>query len=96
MKNIKTDSKSSKLISEDKKEMPYNPKVTEQDKQVLHEKGRSLNEGQDKNLSNRQNVDFTPDELDIPASNDTRVKNKEALVDEENMQYNQKGASDDN
>ncbi|WP_051201466.1 hypothetical protein [Christiangramia portivictoriae] len=96
MKKIKTESKSAKLISEDKKEIPYNPEVTKQDKQVLHEKGRSLNEGQDKDLSNRQDVDFTPDELDIPASNDARAKNKTELVDEENMQYNQKGASDAN
>ena len=96
MKKIKTESKSSKLNNKDKKDMPYNPEVTEQDKQVLHEKGRSLNEGQDKDLSDRQDVDFTPDELDIPASNDARAKNKTELVDEENMQYNQKGASDTN
>ena len=78
-------------------DLPYNPEITSEDKQALNKKGRSMNKGQDKDLDeNRERkADFTPDELDIPASNDTKPQDKSELVDEENMQYNKKGARED-
>lgn len=73
-------------------DLPYNPEVTSEDRQALNAKGKSMNKGQDKDLDRKRETDFTPDELDIPASNDAKPDDKSALVDEENMQYNKKGA----
>ncbi|WP_405198734.1 hypothetical protein [Christiangramia sp. LLG6405-1] len=96
MKKVKTESSSSKLVQSDKKDLPYNPEITNEDKEALNEKGRSMNKGQDKDLDQKEQVDFTPDELDIPASNDTKPEDKTELVDEENMQFNKKGANGEN
>lgn len=96
MKKVKTESSSSKLVQSDKKDLPYNPEITKEDKEALNEKGRSMNKGQDKDLDHKENVDFTPDELDIPASNDSKPEDKTDLVDEENMQFNKKGAKGEN
>ncbi|TQI70823.1 hypothetical protein JM79_1748 [Gramella sp. Hel_I_59] len=96
MKKVKTESSSSKLVQSDKKDLPYNPEITKEDKEALNEKGRSMNKGQDKDLDKKEHVDFTPDELDIPASNDTKLEDKTELVDEENMQFNKKGAKGEN
>lgn len=76
-------------------DLPYNPEVTKEDKQALNEKGRSMNKGQDKQLDRDKNVDFTAEEMDIPASNDSKPEDKSQLVDEENMQYNEKGSRPD-
>jgi len=94
MKKVKTESSSSKLVQSDKKDLPYNPEVTKEDKEALNEKGRSMNKGQDKDLDQKEQVDFTPDELDIPASNDSKLRDKTDLVDEENMQFNKKGSKE--
>jgi len=96
MKKVKTESSSSKLVQSDKKDLPYNPEITNEDKEALNEKGRSMYKGQDKDLDQKEQVDFTPDELDIPASNDTKPEDKTELVDEENMQFNKKGANGEN
>ena len=95
MKKVKTESSSSKLVQSDKKDLPYNPEITKEDKEALNEKGRSMNKGQDKDLDQKEQVDFTPDELDIPGSNDSRPEDKTDLVDEENMQFNNKGAKEE-
>ena len=92
MKKVKTESSSSKLVQSENDDLPYNPEITKEDKEALNEKGRSMNKGQDKDLDRKEQVDFTPDELDIPASNVTKPKHKTELVDEENMQFNKKGA----
>ncbi|GAA4323282.1 hypothetical protein GCM10023115_51880 [Pontixanthobacter gangjinensis] len=76
-------------------DLPYNPEVTSEDKQALNEKGRSMNKGQDKDLDRKREVDFTAVEMDVPASNESKPRKKSELVDEENMQYNQKGARPD-
>lgn len=96
MKKVKTESSSSKLVQSDNKDLPYNPDITQEDKEALNEKGRSMNKGQDRELDHKEKVDFTPDELDIPASNDSRPEDKTDLVDEENMQFNNKGAKGEN
>jgi len=96
MKKVKTESSSSKLVQSDNKDLPYNPEITKEDKEALNEKGRSMNKGQDKDLDQKEQVDFTPDELDIPASNETKPEDKTDLVDEENMQFNKKGAKGEN
>lgn len=76
-------------------DMPYNPEVTKEDKQALNEKGRSMNKGQDKDLDRERDVDFTADELDIPASNSNLPKEEGQIPDEQNWQYNKKGARPD-
>lgn len=76
-------------------DLPYNPEVTNEDMQALNDKGKSMNKGQDKDLDRQRKTDFTPDELDIPASNDAKPNDGTDLVDEENMQYNKKGARPD-
>lgn len=95
MKKVKTESSSSKLIQSDNKDLPYNPDITQEDKEALNEKGRSMSKGLDRELDHKEKVDFTPDELDIPASNDSRLEDKTDLVDEENMQFNNKGAKEE-
>lgn len=75
--------------------LPYNPEITSEDRQALNDKGKSMNKGQDKDLDRNRATEFTPDELDIPASNDSKPKDRTDLVDEENMQYNEKGARPD-
>ncbi len=76
-------------------DLPYNPEVTGEDKQALNEKGRSMNKGQDKALDDREApVDFTANELDIPASNDAKPPKEGKIPDEQNWQYNDKGSRD--
>ena len=96
MEKVKTESSSSKLVQSDNKDLPYNPDITQEDKEALNEKGRSMNKAQDRELDHKEKVDFTPDELDIPASNDTKPEDKTDRVDEENMQFNKKGAKGEN
>ncbi|MCB7480128.1 hypothetical protein [Christiangramia sediminis] len=76
-------------------DMPYNPEVTKEDKQALNAKGRSMNKGQDKALDRKRDVDFTADELDVPASNANLPDKEGRIPDEQNWQYNKKGARPD-
>ncbi|MGA8854193.1 MAG: hypothetical protein WB492_08460 [Christiangramia sp.] len=73
-------------------DLPYNPELTKEDEQALNDKNRSMNKGQDKQLDRDKDVDFTAEKMDIPASNDSKPTDKSELVDEENMQYNEKGS----
>ena len=75
-------------------DLPYNPDITSEDEQALNDKGQSMNKGQDADLdkNRKRDADFTADELDVPASNDSKKRDKSELVDEENMQYNKKGS----
>ena len=77
-------------------DLPYNPEVTNEDMQALNKKGRSMNKGQDKALDRDQPVDFSAGNMDIPNSNNAKVKDESQLVDEENMQFNAKGSRTDN
>ncbi len=75
--------------------LPYNPDITSEDKQALNDKGKSMNKGQDAAKNRKREADYTANELDVPASNDNKPQNRSELVDEENMQYNKKGARED-
>ncbi|TBW29169.1 hypothetical protein [Gramella sp. KN1008] len=76
-------------------DLPYNPDITNEDKQALNEKGRSMNKGQDKALDRDRPVDFTAEEMDVPASNDANPDKEGQIPDEQNWQYNKKGARPD-
>ena len=78
-------------------DLPYNPDITSEDEQALNDKGRSMNKGQDAELdkNRKRDADFAAEELDVPASNDSKNRDRSELVDEENMQYNKKGARKD-
>jgi len=82
-------------MSQEEKNKKYDSDITAEDKQALNEKGRSMNNGQDKDLDREKPVDFTADNLDIPGSNQTAKDDKEKLVDEENYRFNKKGAPED-
>ncbi|MDX1543194.1 MAG: hypothetical protein R3214_04535 [Christiangramia sp.] len=73
-------------------DLPYNPEVTQEDKQALNEKGRSMNKGQDKALDRKQPVDFTAEEMDVPGSNTEGSARDGNIPDEQNWQYNKKGS----
>lgn len=72
-------------------DLPYNPEVTKEDKQALNEKGRSMNKGQDKALDREEDVDFTGENLDIPASNNDETGQGKEIPDAQNAQYNKRG-----
>lgn len=76
-------------------DLPYNPDVTKEDEQALNEKGRSMNKGQDKELDRDEPVDFTADNLDIPASNNEKPEGGTQIPDEENRQFNKRGSRPD-
>lgn len=73
-------------------DLPYNPEVTKEDKQALNEKGRSMNKGQDQALDRERPVDFTAKEMDVPESNQNKTSEEGNIPDEQNWQYNKKGA----
>ena len=75
-------------------DLPYNPEVTGEDKEALNEKGRSMNKGQDQALDRDKPVDFSADELDIPAGGENDPE-KGDLPDEQNWQFNRKGSRED-
>lgn len=71
--------------------LPYNPEVTDEDKEALNKKGRSMNKGQDKTLDRERPVDFTEKDMDIPTSNANRSSKPGEIPDEENRQFNHHG-----
>ncbi|SHF55011.1 hypothetical protein SAMN05444483_101556 [Salegentibacter echinorum] len=79
------------MSKKDKNEETYNSDITAEDKQALNKKGRSMNKGQDKDLDDKEQVDFTAEELDIPGSRDSNPSKTNNLVDEENYRFNKKG-----
>lgn len=87
---------SDKLRNEDdkrKENLPYNPDITNEDKQALNEKGHSMNMGQDKDLANREReVDFTGKDLDIPGREERDTSTGTGIPDEDNYQFNRRGS----
>ena len=73
------------------KDLPYNPNITNEDKQALNEKGRSMNKNQDKELDRQKDVDFTGKNLDIPGSNYDGTSKQKDIPDEANRQFNERG-----
>lgn len=80
------------MSKKDKNKETYNSDITAEDKQALNKKGRSMNKGQDKDLDDKEQVDFTAEELDIPGSRSSKPDKTNNLVDEENYRFNKKGA----
>lgn len=81
---------------QNKKNLPYNPDITNEDRQALNEKGNSMNMGQDKDLANRERkVDFTGKDLDIPGRNERDTSSGNNIPDEDNYQFNQRGSRPD-
>lgn len=72
--------------------LPYDPNINSDDKQALHDKNLSMNQNQDKPLAERENVDFSGEELDIPGSDESDTSNEGTdIPDEENFQFNERG-----
>ncbi|UJH91580.1 hypothetical protein LZ575_02340 [Antarcticibacterium sp. 1MA-6-2] len=40
----------------EKNDLPYDPNINKDDLQALHQKGRSMNQGQDKSLAERERL----------------------------------------
>lgn len=90
MESKKNKGQKEKLKKEEK--LPYDPNINKDDEQALHDKNLSMNQNQDKPLADRENVDFTAEELDIPGRNDTDTSDEGTdLPDEENFQFNERG-----
>lgn len=87
---------------QNKKDLPYNPDITKEDKQALNVKGHSMNMGQDKELANRErdvdftgkerDVDFTGKEMDIPGREERDTSTGTGIPDEDNYQFNKRGS----
>lgn len=81
----------------EKNDLPYDPNINKDDLQALHQKGLSMDQGQDKSLAERDRpADFTAKDLDIPGRNERDTTHKESgIPDEENYQFNQRGSRTD-
>lgn len=101
MSDKKNQPKANKPIREDdhieKNDLPYDPNINSDDMQALHDKGLSMDQGQDKPLAERKRpVDFTGKDLDIPGRNEADTTHDGAdIPDEENYQFNERGARTD-
>lgn len=98
MSNKKNQPKANKPIRKEDNieinDLPYDPNVNSDDIQALHERGLSMDQGQDKALADRERpVDFTAKDLDIPGRNEADTTHNGAdNPDEENYQFNKRGA----
>lgn len=101
MSNKKNQSKANKPIRKDDniegKDLPYDPNINDDDMQALQDKGLSMDQGQDKPLAERKRpVDFTGKSLDIPGRNEADTTHDGPdIPDEENFQFNERGARKD-
>lgn len=76
-----------------KEKLPYNPDITDDDQQALQDKGLSMDQGQDKDLADRDRpVDFTGKNLDIPGREERDTSTGTGIPDEDNYQFNQRGS----
>lgn len=80
---------------ETSKDLPYDPNINSDDKQVLHDKDLSMDQDQDKPLTERDEpVDFTGEEMDIPGSEESDTTDEGTdIPDEENLQFDKRGIS---
>ena len=98
MKTPKTQAKEkSTLDTQNKNEkLPYNPNITEHDKEILSQDNIHGDGGDDQQLRDRETkVDFAGEDLDIPGRNQAK-KTKTWLRDEENQLFSQGGDTKDN
>lgn len=88
-------------LKKKKEKLPYNPEITEEDKEKLGDVAQNLrnDSGDDLLLKNRKKkIDFTGKDLDIPGSQENKKKRKKAgkLKDEENELYSQGSEENEN
>ncbi|HET8884891.1 MAG TPA: hypothetical protein VFM70_00910 [Salinimicrobium sp.] len=95
--NDNTRNKHLKAEEKSDNKLPYNPDITEEDKNMLHEKGQSMDTGRDKFLAEREEpVNFSRDDLDIPTGENDDPSNKNKKIpDEENEQFERRGSRTD-
>lgn len=83
--------------SHKREDLPYNPNVTEHDKDILRQDNIHGDGGDDQQLRDRkEKVDFAGEELDIPGRKSGRRSDHPALKDEENQLYSQGGPDNEN
>ena len=78
--------------------LPYNPEITKNDKDILRQENIHGDGGDDQQLRDRKKkVDFEGKDLDIPGSNQAKKQNNQSgLPDEENHLYSQGGDRKEN
>ncbi len=89
---MKTSEKNPSNKKNNNEELPYNPNVTEHDKDMLSQKNVHGDGGDDQQLRNRkQKVDFEGKDLDVPGRKQSKKSNGNGLRDEENKLFSQGG-----
>ena len=88
-------------LKKKKEKLPYNPEITEEDKENIGGVAQNLRNdaGDDLQLKNRKKkIDFTGKRLDVPGSRENKKKRKKIgkLKDEENELYSQGGEENEN
>lgn len=101
MKNRETHSEKSNSSenrkSEKDKNLPYNPEITEHDKEILSQEHIHGDGGDDQQLRDREEeVDFAGEDLDIPGRKKARESYNKGLSDEENKLFSQGGDNKEN
>lgn len=90
MENKKNKNQEKQKKEEEK--LPYDTNINSDDEQALHDKNLSMNQNQDKPLAEREDVDFTGKNLDIPGRNESDTSDEGTdIPDEENLQFNERG-----
>lgn len=75
--------------------LPYNPNVTEHDRDILSQKNIHGDGGDDQQLKDRnEKVDFAGKDLDVPGREQAKKNKGNGLRDEENKLFSQ--GSEDN
>lgn len=75
--------------------LPYNPNVTEHDRDILSQKNIHGDGGDDQQLKDREEkVDFAGKDLDVPGREQAKKNKGNGLRDEENKLFSQ--GSEDN
>ncbi|CAM3415927.1 hypothetical protein [Aequorivita lipolytica] len=79
-------------IKGENENLPYNPNITEHDKDILSQKNIHGDGGDDQQLRDRkQKVDFEGKDLDVPGRSQAKKSNGNGLRDEENKLFSQGG-----
>lgn len=92
---MKTSDKDTNKKKDEK--LPYNPNVTEHDKDILSQKNIHGDGGDDQQLRDReQEVDFAGEDLDVPGRNKAKKSNNNGFGDEENQLFSQGGEENEN
>lgn len=97
MNQRKNNAKQNKPIKKkdhlEKTDLPYDPKINSEDLQALQDENLSMDQRRDKFLAERDTTtDFTVEELDIPGAGDAETSTGKDNPDEENYQFNKRGA----